>query len=140
MKAAEYTKARSYISGDLNDDGTEDLAVQYTLEGIGGGGNNYSFFLAVFLKTDNGIQIASDSLIGGKFSRSLEFESVQQGVIAFSTLFYTIKPNGKWDASCCPSGIGKAYYALVEDTLVELNTVGAVPIDFGRLMKRRREE
>jgi hypothetical protein len=57
LKASEYTKARAYILGDLNDDGTEDLAVQYTLEGIGGGGNNYSFFLAFFIRTDGGLQL-----------------------------------------------------------------------------------
>ena len=56
LKASEYEKARSQISGDLNDDGMDDIAILYTLEGIGGGGNNYSFFLATFLQTPNDLQ------------------------------------------------------------------------------------
>ena len=36
LKASEYEKARSQISGDLNDDGIDDIAILYTLESIGG--------------------------------------------------------------------------------------------------------
>jgi hypothetical protein len=119
LKGGEYKKARKYMEGDLNRDGVSDLAMLYTLEGIGGGGNNYSFFLAVFERTSNGIKFVTDAKVGSKVTRSLNFESIEDGTITFNTKFIW-----KNDAFCCPSGKGKAYYILKtrQRKLRELNT------------------
>src|SRR5436190_13821404 len=45
----EYGAARKIVTGDLNHDGIPDAAVLYTIEGMGGG-NNYSQYLAVFVR------------------------------------------------------------------------------------------
>lgn len=119
LKAGEYKNARRFMEGDLTRDGVSDLAMLYTLEGIGGGGNNYSFFLAVFEKTADGIKFIADAKVGGKTTRSLSFESIEDGTMTFNTKFIW-----KNDALCCPSGSGKAFYTLNhrQKKLNELNT------------------
>ncbi|WP_136796033.1 hypothetical protein [Desulfosediminicola ganghwensis] len=123
------------MTGDLDQDGIDDLAILYTLEGIGGGGNNYSSFLAVFLRTEEGLKFSSDILVGGKSSRSLSFKSIENGVITFDTRFSTIREDGTWDPSCCPSGEGEAFYVLFYGELRELNVAEAAPIDWKKVRK-----
>lgn len=98
------------------------FAILFTLEGSGGGGNDYSFYLAVFLQTGAGYRYFSDARVGGKASRTLGFHSIQNGVIHLSTKFHSKNADGSWDAACCPSGVGQAHYALRGSKLVELST------------------
>ena len=117
LSAGEYPQARQFMPGDINHDDIADLSVIYTLESIGGGGNNYSFFLAVFKRTNDGLEFVADAKVGGKGTRSLFFESIEDGVITFTTKFLW-----KHDALCCPSGGGKAFYILdYRNFLRELN-------------------
>ena len=121
-KGKVFAKATRYLTGDLDHDGRDDLAVLFTLEGIGGGGNNYSFFMAVFLRAGDRYQLLADAIVGGKTTRSLDFDSIRNGVIRLNTKYRTKDAAGNWDATCCPSGRGKAYYTLRGPRLVELNT------------------
>ncbi len=121
-KGSVYRKANRFMQGDINNDNVNDLILLYTLEGVGGGGNNYSFYIAIFIKTQAGYKFHAESLAGGKSSRTLSFGLIENGVIQLNTKFITKKEDGLWDALYCPSGIGKAYYTLRGNKLVELNS------------------
>lgn len=115
LKAGEST--RTFMGGDLNRDSVEDLAVLYTLVGIGGmGGNSVTSFLAIFKRTSNGLEWINETKVGGASTRILSFESIIDGVITFNSKFY-LPP----DARCCPTGNGKVFYKLSRNIVRELN-------------------
>lgn len=64
--AVEYRKVRKIVIGDLDGDGDKDAAVQYTLEGFGGG-NNWSQVMAVFLNQKGVYKFVGQETVGGKF-------------------------------------------------------------------------
>ena len=114
--AEEYKEARKVLDGDLDGDGDEDTAVQFTIEGMGGG-NNYGFYLAVF-RNDNGkFTAVTDEVIGGKLNRNVEFTKIENGTMYFDTKNYAAD-----DGACCPSIAGKTTYVLEENKLVEKKT------------------
>ncbi len=119
-KAYVYRKANRFMKGDMNYDNIDDLALLYTLEGVNEG-NNYFFYLVVFIKTDKGYRFQAEALAGQIAARSVSFDSIEDGIIQLSTKFMTKKADGLWDPICCPSGIGKAYYTLNGEKLTELN-------------------
>ena len=110
----EYGDARKLITGDLNRDGTPDLAVLYTIEGMGGG-NNYIQFLAVFVRVKGRLDHLAHRAIGGKLNRSVELESIVNNVIYCKILRY-----GPKDPSCCPTLKGTARFTLAGKRLKEL--------------------
>lgn len=110
----EYGKARKIVTGDLNHDGVSDLAVLYTIEGVGGG-NNYSQYLAVFLRSNGQLLPVTNDVVGGKGYKSVELESIQDNYIVLSTLSY-----GANDPMCCPSKKGSVRYALVNGKLEKM--------------------
>jgi hypothetical protein len=81
----EYREARKVAAGDLNGDGLADLAVCYTIEGMGGS-NNYVQYLAVFLRLKGRAVPVAHAPVGGKGDRSVELQSIRRGVILLSTL------------------------------------------------------
>ncbi len=85
MGASEYQKARKIVTGDLDGDGDADAAVQYTLEGMGGG-NTYQFFLVVFLNNNGAFSYAVHQIIGGKGDRTLDLTQIKEGKIYFDIL------------------------------------------------------
>ena len=109
----EYGEARKVMAGDLNQDSQPDLAILYTIEGIGGG-NNYTQFLAVFSRTKGRVVYVAHAVIGGKLNRAVELKSITNKVILFETLSYAAN-----DGSCCPSVKGTAKFVLVGKKLKE---------------------
>ena len=111
----EYREARKMVAGDLNHDGVPDAAVLYTLEGIGGG-NNYTQYLAVFLRDkDKGLLVpAAHATVGGKLYREARLQSITDGAILFNIVSYEEK-----DAACCPSKKGATRYVLADGKLQE---------------------
>lgn len=67
QEAQEYHAARRIRLGDLDGDGDRDAAVQYTLEGAGGG-NNFAQMLAVFINEKGRYKFAAEEVAGGKMS------------------------------------------------------------------------
>src|SRR6185295_5606526 len=67
----EYESAREVVAGDLNHDGVSDLAVVYTIEGQDGT-NNYIQYLAVFIRTKNGLVPVDHTFVGGKSNRDVD--------------------------------------------------------------------
>jgi hypothetical protein len=112
----EYEEARKVVAGDLNHDGTPDLAVLYTIEGQNGS-NNYIQYLAVFVLINGGLVPAAHTAVGGKLRRGVELESIQNNVIRLDTMDY-----GPHDAACCPSRKAKTRYVLSKSKLIELRT------------------
>jgi hypothetical protein len=114
----EYARARKIISGNLNHDGIPDAAVLYTIEGTGGG-NNYTQYLAVFVRdpaTHRLVPVAHKA-VGGKLYREISLESIADNVIVARTKEYT-----KHDASCCPSKKGTASFVLDGSAIKEQKT------------------
>ncbi len=111
--ASEYKEGRKIINGDLDGDGDEDTAVQFTIEGMGGG-NMYSFYLAVFKNENGKFTAVTDEVIGGKLNRDITFTKFENGKIYFDTKGYAAD-----DGACCPSIAGKTSYVLEGNKLVE---------------------
>lgn len=111
--ASEYKEARKIIYGDLDGDGDEDAAAQFTIEGMGGG-NNYGFYLAVFKNENGKLKGVTDDVIGGKMNRDVTFTKIENGKMFFDTKGYA-----EDDGACCPSIESKTTYVLEEDKLVE---------------------
>jgi len=106
LHGEEYQEARHVVSGDLNHDGQADLAVQYTVESMGGG-NGYSLYLAVFLNQRGHYVYAASRQVGGKLQRDVTLQAIKDGKVLFDTLGY--EPQ---DPSCCPSKPGHAVFVL----------------------------
>src|SRR6266567_5757310 len=64
-RGEEYKEARKVVEGDLNHDGTPDVAVLYTIEGQGGS-NLYIQYLAVFVRSNGKLAAAARAEVGGK--------------------------------------------------------------------------
>ena len=109
----EPDDVRETIEGDLNHDGTADVAVLYTIEGQGGS-NNYIQYLAVFVRKKTGLVFAARTAAGGKNRRSIDLTSIKDNVMYFDTTGYTDR-----DPSCCPSIKGKTSFTLTGRKLVE---------------------
>jgi len=113
LHGEEYQEARRVVSGDLNHDGQEDLAVQYTLESMGGS-NVYRFYLAVFLKQRGQYVYTASRQIGGKLQRDVTLQTIKDGKVLFDTLEYEPR-----DPSCCPSKPGHVVFILQGKQLKE---------------------
>jgi hypothetical protein len=109
----EYKKARKIVRGDLDGDGTPDVAVLYTIEGQHGS-NNYTQYLAAFLRMKGQLVAVGSEAVGGKMNRSVELEAIADGEILLRTKEYAEK-----DPACCPSKAGRAKYRLVGKKLKE---------------------
>jgi len=114
LGGSEYLEARKIVLGDLNSDGSQDLAVQYTIEGMRRS-NNYILFLAVFLNQNGKYTYSTHREIGGKNNRDLKLKSIENGKILFDTMEYL--PS---DPSCCPSKKGTAQFVLAGGRLKEI--------------------
>lgn len=113
-RGSEYKEGRRVVTGDLNNDGSPDIAVLYTLEGAHGG-NDYNQYLAVFLNVNGKYIYKTHLRIGGRFERNMDLKSIENGKVLFDTLDYMPK-----DPSCCPSGKGSTQFMLSEGKLVEV--------------------
>jgi hypothetical protein len=112
-RGTEYSEGRKIVTGDLDNNGSPDMAVLYTLEG-GHGGNDYNQYLAVFLSINGKYVYKAHSRIGGRFERNMDLKSIENGKVLFDTLEYLPK-----DPSCCPSKKGSTQFMLSEGKLVE---------------------
>ncbi|MGQ8364616.1 hypothetical protein [Glaciecola sp. 1036] len=122
LEAVEYAGGREFLSGSLSKKNEKILAMLYTLEGFKKG-NNYYFFLVVFSRTESGLAFLSDSLVGGKGSRTLSFKSMGNSLIEFTSKFSL-----PGDPQCCPTGEGTAiFYVNSRGKLRELNVSPKMP-------------
>ncbi len=121
-RGTEYKEARRFCFGDIDGDGEEDISVLYTLESFCCG-NNYQFYLAVFLNKGSKFELAASSKVGGKGERTVEFNTIKDGKILLNTDEYVYG-----DPMCCPSGKGSAMYTLKSGKLIESDRVGTKPV------------
>lgn len=84
-QASEYAEARKIVQGDLDGDGDRDAAVLYSLEGLGGGGNNWIQLLAIFRNDKGNYKFVAENGVGGKLSRSFDLIGISGGKINGST-------------------------------------------------------
>jgi len=135
-RGTEYKQARRFCFGDIDGDGKEDIAILYTIESFCCG-NNYQFYLAVFLNRDSRFELAASTKVGGKGERGVEFDQIRDGKILLSTDEYL--PD---DPMCCPSSKGRTTYVIEKGELVERDRVGEKPMSplerFRRVQERLR--
>jgi hypothetical protein len=112
-RGEEPDDIRKTIEGDLNHDGSADVAVLYTIEGQGGS-NNYIQYLAVFVRKKTGLVFAAKTPVGGKNHRGMELTSIKDNVMHFDTTGYADR-----DPSCCPSIKGTTTFTLTRRKLTE---------------------
>lgn len=112
---------RTVIKSDLNHDGIPDTAVLYTLEGAHGS-NNYTQYLAVFLRVNGRLIPVANQPVGGKLYREIEIKAIKDNVILCDTMDYAEN-----DATCCPTIKGKARYVLEGKKLKELKPTPTKP-------------
>lgn len=110
--ATEYKKARRFYWGDLNRDSKQDIAALYTIEGFNCG-NNYYFYLAVFVNQNGKFILIASTEVGGKSKRFVDFNSIKDGKIILDTKEYL-----PGDPTCCPSGKGQAEYILKDNQIL----------------------
>lgn len=110
--ATEYKKARRFHLGDINGDSKQDIAALYTIEGFNCG-NNYYFYLAVFVNRNGKFIFVASTEVGGKSKRFVNFNSIKEGKIILDTKEYL-----EGDATCCPSGKGRAEYILKDNQIL----------------------
>ncbi|HKF57565.1 MAG TPA: hypothetical protein VKJ45_19050 [Blastocatellia bacterium] len=116
-RGTEYTEGRKIVTGDLDRDGTPDIAVLYTLEGAHG--NAYDQFLAVFLSINGKYVNKAQRRVGGRFERNMDLKSIENGKVLFDTLEYLPR-----DPSCCPSKKGSTQFTLSGGKLIEVKPSG----------------
>ncbi len=112
-RGTEYKKARKFIWGDIDIDSIDDIAVLYTIESFCCG-NNYYFYLAVFLNKGSRFDYITSTEVGGKGQRFVDFDSIKNGQIILNTKEYLSD-----DAMCCPTGKDRTVYTLKDNKLIE---------------------
>jgi hypothetical protein len=117
-KGAEHRNSRRAVVGDLNADGTSDVAVLYTIEGTKGASVDFLLrYLAVFRRGDTGLAYEAHRLVGGKGIREVNRVAILKGVIVLESLEYQPR-----DPVCCPSKPGRWRYRLRGHELTEVKS------------------
>ena len=98
----EYEGARTYHHLDINNDNKDDFLIFMTIEGLGCGASDYSFFLLTSLNENGKYKYKNITKIGGKGSKSIDFDylSIKGDSLYFQTKEFA--PDGS-DPLCCPS-------------------------------------
>lgn len=116
INAVEYKDVRKIIFGDLDRDGREDAVVLYTLESMGGFGNNWSQYAAVFRRTKaDEYRYVTKKLVGGRNYSSAHIDTIENGEVRLNTKDYVEN-----DPSCCPSRDGQLILRLSGKQLKEV--------------------
>ena len=98
----EYVEARKSIEGDINGDGSPDVAVLYVLEGAGGGNGSVSYLVA-FERDAGQLKLIDTTTLSG----SARGFSVSDGAVHLKLL--SLGPD---DSACCPSIEEETTYML----------------------------
>ena len=102
----EYCQFRHYNTlDDVDGDGVDDFIVLFTVEGRGGGGNDHTSFMAVWLSGRPNSPLVVET--GGRGLRDPVAIEVRDRKIRLETLEYLPK-----DPMCCPSGKGELPYEI----------------------------
>lgn len=116
QQGEEYRKDRKVVLGDLDSDGDKDVAVQYTLEGMGGG-NNFAQMLAIF-RNDKGIyKFVTEEVVGGKMdTKTSMLTSIAGRKITLATSSCSEPPQGM----CKNPKKGRTSFVLNNGKLAEM--------------------
>jgi hypothetical protein len=109
LNCTENRDVRQYMQGDINKDGISDVVVVYGMEGPG---NTWNLYIAVFKNPS--MKFITDARVGGKGYRGAALQKIEDGIIELSVDLYS-----PYDALCCPSVKGTAYYSVGKSSLAE---------------------
>lgn len=93
LGASEYTEARLIEEGDFDEDGHSDLAIVYTLEGVGGGNNSHQVLIVI--SGNNGTNEVTDEIA---LKGAITELASDAGQLMATSLYHA-----QGDPSCCPS-------------------------------------
>lgn len=123
----EFKKAVVYISnitrGDIDGDGDSDAIVDYSLQGIGGGGNFSLCFQALFLREKKGLLFKSEKpngTFGTAKGRTLSVKTIKKG-LAFCD-YVEWAPD---DGVCCPSIKGETTLLYKNGKLIDQDSTSS---------------
>jgi hypothetical protein len=89
MGAGETNKrTRRIVYGDLDNDGVEEVVVQYDWDFSKGGGNGSGSNISVFKNNGGKYELVADEEVGGKDTRTFKLIGVKNGKILADTLSY----------------------------------------------------
>lgn len=108
----EYVDVRRSVEGDLNGDGTQDVAVLYSLEGAGGGNGSVGY-LAAFVRASGQLKLVDTVTLSG----SAQGLKLKDGAAHFKLL--SLGPD---DSACCPSVEEDAMYILHGSKWLQVQT------------------
>jgi hypothetical protein len=112
----EYKEARVYHSLDIDEDGDIDELVFFTVEGLGCGASDYSFYLLTTLNNNNIIEYKSFYKIGGKGILNTDFEYLEYNAGRLLLKASAYAEDGS-DPLCCPSKVTN-FNVNVEDLIL----------------------
>ena len=116
LGASEYCQFRLYHTlDDVDGDRQPDFIVVFGLEGLRGGGNAASQFLAVF--SSRADWKPASVQVGSRTRQVTAIAVDPDGTIVLTTLEHRAT-----DPMCCPSGHGEARYGLHGDRLVAVKS------------------
>lgn len=104
----------SYLEGDFDLNGKNDLVLLVIMEGIGSSGYDYGQYLILISNYQDKKFSTMHMFVGGKDNRTLSFNSFKEGVLTFDSKFVQ-----ESDPLCCPSGRGQAYFTIHDEILID---------------------
>ncbi len=116
LQGVEYCQYRHYNSlDDLDNDGSNDFILVFSVEGaLGNAGNSIEFMIVFLSKTKEGSPLETQIGNRGKVTFN-DFANVSNNTIELELLVW--KEN---DALCCPSGKGKAIYQIKDKQIIKI--------------------
>src|SRR5512146_460630 len=114
MSGVEQKEKRYAAVGDLDGDGRDDVAVLYTVKGMGKADYRLRY-LAVFHGGRRSLAYRAHRMVGGRGVREVNRVTILRRTVVVETLEY--RPR---DAMCCPSRAAKRRYRLIARKLVRL--------------------
>ena len=110
----EYRDGRRVIEADVDGNGTRDIVVLFTIEGLHHGSNDWLQMISVVPRTRQGYGRAVTRQVGGR-GFQVSIRKVTRGHIRLATMSLA-----RSDAMCCPSIPGRMTFRYAHHRLIKV--------------------